>query len=192
MAHPRPRRAAARLALALAALGSAAACGDDPFEVRWVEDPDTVVLYSLARPELNLPSAFDFHSRTRWLVQTPIATGNWDVALDTRDGELVLLPPGALGIESRAGIAPIDTLTFEALTRAPTDSASYVLDAPVPVRAGTVYAIRTHQAIGGFFGTRCVFYAKMEPLAIDAAAGTLSFVFDESPACNNPSLIPPD
>lgn len=189
-AHPRPRTTAAPLVLSLAVL-VAAACGDDPFQVRWQAIPDTVDLYSMARPELNLPSALDFHNGTRWRVQTPLATGRWDVALDTREGELVLLPPGALGIESRAAIAKIDSLTFDTLLEAPTDSASYAIDRPVPVQAGSVYAIRTHQ-IPGFLGTLCVYYVKMEPLVIDAAAGRLTFRFIDSRSCNDPSLIPPD
>jgi hypothetical protein len=51
--------------------------------------------------------------------------------------------------------------------------------------------VRTNQYVGSF-GTRCVNYGKLEPVAIDAVVGTLSFVFDASPVCNDRKLIPPD
>jgi hypothetical protein len=61
----------------------------------------------------------------------------------------------------------------------------------VPVSAGTVYAIRTNRRTGNF-GSSCVYYAKMEPVAIDVAGGELQFRFVISPVCNNRSLVPPD
>lgn len=190
-ARPRIRLAVASLTLAAAAL-AAASCGDDPFRVRWSANPDTVLLYSMARPELNLPSAFEFRNRTRWRVETPEGTGRWDLALDSRNGELVFLPPGALGVESRAGIARFEGMSFADVTEAPADTALYFTEDPVPVGLGTTYAVRTNETVGGFFGTRCVYYAKLEPLEIDVAGGTLRFVFDGARACNNRSLVPPD
>ena len=190
-ARTRLRRAAVLPMGAALALAAVAACGDDPFAIRWDADPDTVVLFSLARPELNLVSAYNFHIRLAFRVESATATGNWDVALDTRGNELVLLPPGALGIESRAGIARVDGLSFAGVTEAPSDTAAYSRADPVPVSLGTIYVIRTHQGLG-VFGTRCVYYAKLEPLIIDVAGGTLTFVFDENPVCNDRSLVPPD
>ena len=77
-----------------------AACGDDPFIFPWLPAPDTVLLYSLARPELNLEAAYNFNDRVRVRVEAATATGTWDVAVDTRGGQIVFLPPGALGISS--------------------------------------------------------------------------------------------
>ncbi len=168
-----------------------ASCGDDPFKIRWTLQPDTVLLYSLARPELNLLSGFSFINRIPIRIEAPNATGSWDVALDTRDGGLVLLPPGALGVESKARIVALPGAEFDEVLEAPADTALYTADGPVPLSLGTVYVVRTNQYIGSF-GTRCVNYGKMEPLVIDAAQGTLSFVFDASPVCNDRKLIPPN
>ncbi|MGH7481494.1 MAG: hypothetical protein ACRELV_05020, partial [Longimicrobiales bacterium] len=74
--------------LTVGALAASAMLGcDDPFDPRWppgTETPDTVELFSLARPEYQgLPSAFDFtpSARRRVVVEQPGETGNWDVAL---------------------------------------------------------------------------------------------------------------
>ena len=169
----------------------AAGCGDDPFQIRWSENPDTALLYSLARPELNLVSGFNFRSRLPVTVESATSTGTWDMAVDTRGGEIVLLPPGALGISSEAAVAELEGRTFEEVIEAPEDTAAYVSTEPVLARMGSVYVIRTNESIGGF-GRRCVYYYKLEPLAIDPQGGTLRFVFDGSPVCNDLSLIPPD
>jgi hypothetical protein len=171
--------------------GVLSACGDDPFQVDWTVNPDTVLLYSLERPELNLPSAFNFDRRTTIRVEAPTATGAWDLAVDTREGSLVFLPPGALGIESEAAIVPLAGIDFDELTEAPADTAVYVRDEAVPVETGTVYVVRTNRVASGF-GRRCVFYAKMEPLEVDGAEGSVRFVFDSSPVCNDRDLVPPD
>jgi hypothetical protein len=190
-----PLRCRARAPLALATLTwvvfALTACGDDPFKIRWTIQPDTVLLYSLARPELNLLSGFSFINRIPVRIEAPNATGTWDVALDTRDGGLVLLPPGALGVESRARIATLPGAVFDEVIEAPADTMLYTADQPVQVSMGTVYIVRTNQYVGSF-GTRCVNYGKLEPVAIDAVVGTLSFVFDASPVCNDRKLIPPD
>lgn len=183
---------ASALVLATGALLAFGACDDDPYAIPWEEAPDTVTLHSLARPELNLYSAFNFTNRRRIRVESPTATGVWDVAVDTRSGSIVLLPPGALGVHTaRARIATIAGTSFEEVTEAPLDTASYVSAAPVPVAYGNIYVVRTNQQ-AGVFGSQCVYYAKLEPLDIDAAGGTLTFVFDSNPVCNDPRLIPPD
>lgn len=172
-------------------LGPLAACGDSPFDLRWTERPDTVLLYSLARPELNLVSAFDFvPSRRRTVeVEAPGATGSWDVALDTRGGELVFLPPGALGIESRAGVASFRGLNLDELEEAPSDSASYSLETPVPVEDGTAYVIRTRR-VRGSLGRLCSYYAEVVPVDINPDVGTVRLVYDVNPNCNDRSLVP--
>lgn len=185
-----PRRASLAAAAALALVGSAG-CGDDPFAIQWVASPDTVLLYSLARPELNLTSGFNFNSRSPVRIEAAAATGTWDVAVDTRDGQIVLLPPGALGVDSRAGIATMVGQGFDDVTEAPADTTAYVGDRPVQVDPGNIYVVRTNQGVGAF-GTRCVYYAKLDPLDIDPEGGTLTFVFDASPVCNDRRLIPPD
>jgi hypothetical protein len=174
---------------ALIAVGGLA-CSNDPFAIPWTESPDTVLLYSLARPELNLVSGFNFNTGASYRIESANATGKWDVALDTRGGQLVFLPPGALGVTSRARITTFPGEAFEDVVRAPTDTLLYTANDPVPVQAGTIYVFRTGSS-PGVFGTNCVYYAKAEAVNIDVAGGTLSFVFDASPICNDLRLVPP-
>ncbi len=193
MTHPSPAdRARWPVVAAIAAALSvgAAGCGDDPFAFNWSDRPDTVVLYSLARPELNLESGFNFLQDRRVRVEAPSATGTWDVAVDTRGGALVLLPPGALGVTSTARITSLDGLSLEDVREAPSDTLVYTADQPVPVRFGTVYVVKTNRAPGSF-GSSCVYHAKVEAVEIDVAGGTLTFRHVTNPVCNSRDLVPP-
>jgi len=181
----------AALLAAVALSVGLSACGGDPFVFPWATSPDTVLLYSLARPELNLEAAYDFHNARRIRVEAASATGTWDLALDTRGGGLVFLPPGALGITSKASVAVLPGLAFADVVDAPEDTAAYTRSAPVPVEMGTVYVVKTSQS-PGIFGTACSYYAKLEPLVIDVEGGTLTFLVEASPVCNSRRLIPPD
>jgi hypothetical protein len=167
------------------------ACSDDPFIFPWLAAPDTVLLYSLARPEMNLEAAFNFKERIKIKVEAATATGTWDIAVDTRGGQMVLLPPGALGISSKARIAALSGQDFDDLVDAPSDTALYTASDPVPVSLASVYVVKTGQT-PGIFGSACSYYAKLEPLVVDVAGGTLTFKFDASPVCNSLRLIPPD
>lgn len=187
--EPRPIfRSAPLLAAALVAL--LAACEDDPFRINWPAAPDTVLLYSLARPELGLESAFNFNARQRIRIEAPTATGNWDLAVDTEDDGLVFLPPGAFAISSRARVTALEGRSFDDVREAPEDTTLYSAADPVPVELNTVYVVRTSQSVGSF-GRRCVYFAKLEPLHVDPVAGTLRFVYDSNPVCNDPRLVPP-
>jgi len=188
----RKRRWFAPSAATCAALAFAlTACSDDPFAFDWSDVPDTAQLYSLARPELNLASGFSFFDRLALRVEDPNATGTWDVALDTRNAELVLLPPGALGVSGRARVATIAGISFDDVLEAPGDTTAYEGDLPVPVTAGVVYVVSTNRRVGSF-GSACVYYAKMEPVLIDVPGGVLRFRYVASPICNSRELTPPD
>ncbi len=192
--HRAPRRTVrlswAWLVLAIPLLASAMACDDDLFKINWEEDPDTAYLYSLARPELNLLSAFDFIGRHAVRIESPNATGQWDMVLDTQGGELVFLPPEAVGVPvSKARIIPMGDVAFEEVRRAPSDTTLYVGDEAVPVEVGHVYVIRTRSQ-ADLYGRSCVFYGKFQPLEQDPTAGTLTFMFDVSPVCNSRKLYP--
>jgi hypothetical protein len=186
------RRSTPRTAAVVAALAVAlAACGRDPFSIPWSDTPDSAKIYSLERPELNIATAFGFYDGLGVAVESPTATGRWDAALDTQDGELVLLPPGALGITSKARIATIPGMTLDDVTEAPGDANQYTADQPVPVVAGTVYVIKTG-ARPGSFGATCSYYSKMEPIEIDLAEESLTFRYVTSPICNDRDLVPPN
>lgn len=184
-------RGPALAALTAALLVGVAACGDDPFAFDWSDAPDTVLVYSMARPELNLVSAYNFLQGARVRVEAPAATGSWDLAVDTRDGQIVFLPPGALNVTAEAGIAVLEGLTLDDVTRAPADTLLYVEDEPVPVRQGEIYVIRTNRQRGSF-GRTCVYYAKAEAVDIDPVGGTLTFREVTNPVCNDRDLVPPD
>ena len=189
--RPPPRVGSARWPTALLLALLISACGDDPFQIRWSSAPDTVLLYSLARPELNLHSAFNFTQRSTVRIEAPDKTGEWDVALDTQGGQLALLPPGALGIDSRAQVAELSGRTLDEVEEAPSDTLLYAAVQPVPVQLGSVYVIRT-RSVAGAFGAKCVYFAKLAPLEIDVTEGRLRFVFEMNPVCNDHQLVPPE
>jgi hypothetical protein len=169
----------------------ASGCDENDSFYAWAASPDTAVLYSLSRPELTLVSAFNFSQRSPVRIETMGAGLSWDMALDTRGGHLVLLPPGALGIESRARVARLPGMTFSEIVEAPEDSLLYSGIQPVPLDLTSAYVVRTDLR-GSPFGGTCVFYAKLQPLTIDVAEGSLEFVFDASPLCNDRRVVPPE
>jgi hypothetical protein len=179
-----------RVAMLAALVVGSAACGSDPFNFQWSDAPDTVLLYSLARPEVNAAAGYSFYQGQVVQISAPGASGSWDVALDTRNQSLVLLPPGALGISARAAIATLPGVTLEDVTKAPSDTLLYSLNDPVPVVAGSVYVVRTNRQPGSF-GQSCVYYVKVEPLVIDVPNGTLTFRYVDNPVCNSLDLVPP-
>jgi hypothetical protein len=167
------------------------ACDDDPFGLRdWSLAPDTAFLYSLARPELNLPSGFNLNTRQSIRIEAAGSTGTWDFLVNTVEGQLVLVTPTAVGLDTSAGIARIEGETFESIRSAPGDTAQYIRTTPVPLSIGQLYVVRTNQASGSF-GQRCTYYGKVEPIEIDVAGGTLRFRYDSNPICNSRDLVPP-
>lgn len=171
-------------------LAGALACGGNPFGFAWIALAERVQLFALSRPELNVPSGYNFFQGTTVRVESPGSSGTWDVAVDTRDGELVLVPPGALGIDSRARITTVEGLGLREVLEAPSDTTVFIADRPVPLRMGVIYVVRTGRSAGSF-GAGCVYFAKLEPITIDVEEGI--FVFDEitNPVCNDPRLVPP-
>jgi len=177
--------------LAMSVVMGTTACGDDPFAFDWEDEPDTVLLYSLARPELNLVSAYNFFQGFPVQIELANATGTWDLAVDTRGGQIVILPPGALGVVSEAAIAPIPSMGIADVTEAPLDTLLYVEDEAIVVEMGTVYVVKTNRAPGSF-GRTCVYYAKLEAVDIDPVGGTFTFREVTNPVCNDRDLVPPN
>ena len=180
------------MAFFVASVLGSTACGENIFDIKWtVARVDTVLIYSLARPELNLPSGFDFVNRRALEIQEPGATGSWDLLLDTQDGQLVFLPPGALRIASDVMVLALPGTAFDDVIKAPKDSTRYTRDQPLPVETGSVYVLRTHEGVSRF-GVPCRFYGKLQPLEVEPALGTVRFQYDVSTLCDDRGLVPTD
>lgn len=189
--RPRSHRWMSRIAVlsVLFAGGGVLACGSEPFGINWAASEDEVFLYSIDRPELNLPTGFDFHNRRQIDIAEVGRGRDWDIAVATRDGELVLMPPGALGIPSEARIAVLPNTELSDVLVAPEDIESYVIDEPVPLRMGDVYVIRSRTQFD-FFGFSCVYYAKATPILIETEVEFIRLRFETNPFCNDPRLQP--
>jgi len=168
--------------------GSFAACSDDFFQLNWSADVDTTLIYSLDRPEINLPSAFDFVMRELIEIHQPGTNGQWDILLDTEDGQLMMKVPAFFGLDSDARISVFSNMDFDDVLRAPEDTTDFTAD-PVRVEPGNVYVIQTHLAPDRFQQS-CHFFAKMQPLTVDVENGTMRFVFDRNPLCEDLDLVP--
>jgi hypothetical protein len=173
--------------LVLAATTPFLAC--DTFEPTWFGIQDFVVLYSLSRPEfVGRESAYDFVGQRPVVVERPKAQDpyDFDMAITEVGGQFHVLPAGVFeGFPIRPGIA-VDSsgITFEDMTRAPRDG--YVTDAPVPLRAGWVYAVRTRRDFRG-----CNMYGKFEVIDLDPA-GIVEIRTMRNPLCNDRNLVPPE
>jgi hypothetical protein len=172
-----------------------AAC-DDPagFRLDPIIVTDTVELAAPTASASALPSALDIIS---FPGQRLIGGGRfperaedaeqWDVAVRVKNGSLVLLPAAAAGLGSqslaRAAVTrPITGQSFEALREAPSRS-SFVSDSAVALQPGSVYVVRSRDV------SRCFQYAKLEPLQLDAAAGTVRLRVATNERCGDPRLV---
>ena len=168
------------------------ACDDSFGPQFWDPRPDTVLLYSVSRPELlGFPSAFDAVQLRRLPIEAPAATGTWDFALAEQGGEFVMVPAGALGgVASRAGLAPVQADSLGGIREAPGDTARFSSE-PVAIEPGAFYVLRTRRdaCLGFGVGVR---YAKLHALSVDPALGTFRFAVVRNPFCNDRRLIPPE
>ena len=82
-------------------------------------------------------------------------------------------------------------MTFDEILEAPEDTLLYSETQPVPLDLTSAYVVRTDLRSSPFGGT-CVYYAKLQPLTIDVAEGSLEFVFDANPYCNDRRVVPPE
>lgn len=114
----------------------------------------------------------------------------WDFALRLEGGALVLKPTGAFGFDSGAGITqPITDRAFDQVSEAPS-SGSFVTDSAVVLRTGAVYVARSRQIPCGLGGASQ--YARIEAVALDAAAGTAQLRVVTNEVCNDTRLTPKD
>lgn len=175
-----------------------AACGDpnDPnFEPRLVAD---TVLLAVPDPSVPLSesvgSALDIGLSAALGItvrepERPSAAGQYDVLLRRRGNELVLVPPkvlGLQGVQARAGVATVGG-SFDQVREIP-EQAAFVTDSVIPLRPSTTYVLRSRD-------TSCQFgrgniYAKLEPLELNPAAGTVRLNVVANSTCNDRRLVP--
>lgn len=177
----------------------AAAC-DDPnaglYEPLIRED--TV---DLAAPlvDENIPTALDVaYASSGVRGRYPELVGDaeqWDLAIRREDGELRFVPAGVFGFQnpvggaSTAGVtAPLER-AIEEVEVAPSSSA-LLSDTTVTIRTDRIYVVRSRRTAASFSG--CENYAKVEPLAVDVAAGTVKLRVVGNARCNDPRLVEED
>ncbi|HEX2188477.1 MAG TPA: hypothetical protein VHG51_06235 [Longimicrobiaceae bacterium] len=190
-----------RLVLALPLLAPAAlalaACDDATGIGQAVVLTDTITIGAPSVAADTVPSALDVVSLDQFSIgggvfpERPAQADQWDVALRLQGGTFSLVPPGAVGLEGRrAGItAPIQGVTFEGLDEAP-PSSRFNTTTGVPLAVGNVHVVRSRQYSLG--GGVCWQYAKVQPVALDAAAGTATLAVATSARCADTRLSAED
>ena len=190
-----------RLALALPLLATAAlslAACDDPTGIgEQVIVTDTVVIGVPSLVPDSVPTALDVISGDQVGIgggrfpERPSEAEIWDVTLRLQNGTLMLLPRGAVGLESqRAAVTdPITGTTFEGLDEAPSSS-RFNSGRGVALTVGSVYVVRSR--IYRLSGINCWQFAKVQPVALNAAAGTATLAVATSAGCQDTRLAPRD
>lgn len=174
-----------RLCAVLVAFGLLAC--DDPFEdlIRPVpEEPTEVTLWDFREGPFNRVSAFDvLGSRPVRPDQTP----GWDFLFYLTEQQVPELRPYSVVAvdESDAGLQRV-TASFEGLAVAPAEG--YEVAVPLSIAVGDVLAmVSRRDPTGGF---RCRRFGKLEVLAIDPEARTVTFRHLINPNCESRGLVP--
>lgn len=186
------RRARAAL-LALALVGSPAACGDDlDADFRRPSEAVEVTLYDLFAGPIDRPSGVDFiEGAGRLGVPSPVRvdlTENWDVAFAVLNGSAVWLPRGFFdGFEASSGIVALDR-GFDEVERVPDDRTLYETQQPVPIVQGTTYAIRSRN--NPALSLPCRVFGKMvvDELQLDPARVRVRILWN--PNCDQRVVTP--
>ncbi|HEX9108674.1 MAG TPA: hypothetical protein VF832_15625 [Longimicrobiales bacterium] len=179
-----------RIFLPIAAL-AVAACNDNLGPLQWSDVPDTVTLYSASRAALTgQVSSFDFTAPRPVILESSGTGQSFDVVLTDQNGAFSLLPSGALlGQTNRAGIAAVSADSLKGIRKAVTDTGAYQQKLPVPVRPGSFLIVRSRRV--SCVLTTGSYYAKLQVISVDPAAGTMKFAFVRNPSCGDQTLIPP-
>lgn len=119
----------------------------------------------------------------------------WDIAIRLEDGELRFVPAGVFGFQNPIGgpsnaavTLPLERALDE-LRQAPGDS-QLRSDTAVVIRTDRIYVVRSRRTAASFSG--CENYAKVQPLAVDAAAGTVQLRVIGNARCNDRRLVEED
>ena len=189
---------AGRLLLALFSAVVLGACNDSTGFGRVDIVEDTVLLAAPSSAAADsLPSALDVTVVAGLTIgggRFPERVGdveNWDVALRLRGGQLQFVPPRALGFErgvqARAAITrPMTGRTFAEVRQVPASS-SFLADSAVQVVQGAVYVVRSRQP-----SCFAPYYAKIKPLEVNAARGTVRVAVATATPCGDQRLVEED
>ncbi len=170
---------------------AAAACNDNLGPTAWSDVPDTVTLYSASRANLvGKPSGFDFSAPRSVVLESATEAGAFDMALTEQSGAFQLVPSGVvLGTYNRAGIAHVTADSLHAIRKAPSDTAQFTTNAPVPVHVGDFLVIRSRRV--SCVLTTGSYYAKLQIVAVNPDSGTMKMAYARNPYCGDQSLVPP-
>jgi hypothetical protein len=164
-----------------------AACGNstEPIYIPVPDETGESVLFDVVTGNVLDPAAFDVITSSA--VRTDQFSG-WDFLFQiAEDGSTLLWPRAAIVDEVEdAGLRAMST-TFEALREAPTGG--YVTGDSIPVSVGDVFAVRSRRD-PAYGSIRCRRFAKIEVLALDPAAGTVTFQHLVNPNCEQRTLVP--
>ena len=174
------------LSVLLVSLG-VAACSDSnnlpDATIENVERTDT--LWALVGTPVSTPSGFSVEGSRR--VRTDLSI-DFDFAYNIQsDGQHVLLPRAALGIDTANSVNPgfvARTESFEAITTPP--SGGFITDVAVPIAIGDRYVVRSR--ITCALGVPK--YAKLEVLEFNDALGIMTFRVLGNDNCGFRSLEP--
>ena len=142
-------------------------------------------LYALIGTPVQTPSAYSIQGSRRVRTDT---TSAFDFAYNLqKDGSHVFVPRAVLGIDSTSSVKPglqSRSESFEAITEAPSNG--YVTDQVVPIAVGDRYVARSRVVCTIGVPT----YAKLEVLAVDDLARTVTFRILTDDNCGFKGLEP--
>ena len=177
-----------RLFLLLAGIAAAMACGA-PTRVKanFSVVEDTLTVYALSDTSLSRPVAVNSDSSHRPVAVRFETGSNATVVFNLAPGGAgaVIYPPNLLGPVGRTGLQR-SALSFEAITTAPQDG--YVDTASVISQVGDVVLVRSQHA-SCTLEVNPYIYAKLQILAIDAAARTIRLRMRVDPDCGFRSFL---
>ncbi|MBV9772948.1 MAG: hypothetical protein JO040_03320 [Gemmatimonadetes bacterium] len=171
----------------LAACDSTTGLGDPLIVV------DTLTIGAPSVAPASVPSAVDVVSFSGGAIgggrfpERPLEAEQWDFTVRLRNGSFAFYPRAAVGVAgNRAGITqPMDT-PFDDVREAPASS-RFVMDSAVVVRQGATYVVRSR-----IYSSPCFEYARVQPLELNAAAGTVKLQVATSATCQDTRLVPKD
>jgi hypothetical protein len=176
------------LGLCFALLVTVVACSDSNGlpDATLTNAERTETLYALVGTPVRTPSAYSIDGGLRVRTDT---TSNFDFAFDIQaNGQHVLIPRAALGIDSSASVNPgllARTDLFEAIAVAPSNG--YITDRVVPIALGERYVVRSRLVCTTLGVPK---YGKLEIISFDEVARTVALRILTNDNCGFKGLEP--